>query len=385
MAAQRLFQSLGWPVATGLIIALLALLVFPELRPQTVQSPPGQSIQQPSLPAGNGNRPASYSDAVDRAAPAVVTISTHRVIERQRHPLADHPLYRHLFRNSDQPQQERMQSALGSGVIVDARGYLLTNEHVIKDAQEILVLLYDGREIQAELVGTDPYSDLAVLKIELDQLTAIELGAPAKSRVGDVVLAIGNPFGVGQTVTQGILSATGRWNLNISEYENFLQTDAAINIGNSGGALVDAQGKLLGINTAIYGEGNTNVGISFAIPADSAMESLREIIDKGRVVRGWLGLDARPLTPELAEYLSLPPTDGVLVTGVLPGGPAGRAGLRPGDVLTHINGQPVGQGRRGMNQIAAMVPGSAAQLSIARKGQPLTLEATIGERPTPNR
>lgn len=383
MAAPRLLQSLGWPVAAGLIIALLALLVFPELRPPHLATQPVQSVQQSSASSANGAGPVSYSEAVDRAAPAVVTISTLRLMERQRHPLADHPLYRHLFRDSDQPQRERTQSALGSGVIVDARGYLLTNEHVIKDAQEILVLLHDGRETRAELVGTDPYSDLAVLKIELDQLTAIELGTPAKSRVGDVVLAIGNPFGVGQTVTQGIISATGRWNLNISEYENFLQTDAAINIGNSGGALVDAHGRLLGINTAIFGEGN--VGISFAIPADSAMESLREIIEKGRVVRGWLGLDARALTPELAEYLSLSTTEGVIITGVLPKGPAHRAGLRPGDVLTHINGQPVGQGRRGMNQIAAIEPGSTAQLSILREAQPLTLEAVIGERPTPNR
>lgn len=382
MATQRLFQSLGWPVATGLIIALLTLLVFPELRPRHTASQPPQSAQRSSVAASNGEGPVSYSEAVDRAAPAVVTISTQRVMERQPHPLADHPLYRHLFRNSDQPQQERMQSALGSGVIVDPRGYLLTNEHVIKDAQEILVMLYDGREIQAELVGTDPYSDLAVLKIELDQLTTIELGAPAKSRVGDVVLAIGNPFGVGQTVTQGIISATGRWNLNISEYENFLQTDAAINIGNSGGALVDAQGKLLGINTAIFGEG---VGISFAIPADNAIESLTEIIEKGRVVRGWLGVDARPLTPELAEYLSLSTTDGVLVTAVVPNGPAHKAGLRPGDVLTHINDQPVGQGRRGMNQIAAIEPGSTAQLSVMRENQPVSLEAVIGERPTPRR
>ncbi len=385
MAAQRLFQSLGWPVATGLILALLALLVFPELRLRHTASQTPQNAQQSSVAASNGVEPASYADAVDRAAPAVVNIYTRKIMERRRHPLADHPLYRHLFRNSDQPQQERMQSALGSGVIVDQRGYLLTNEHVIRNAQEIVVLLQDGRETRAELVGTDPYSDLAVLKIELDQLTAIELGTPSKARVGDVVLAIGNPFGVGQTVTQGIISATGRWNLNISEYENFLQTDAAINIGNSGGALVDAQGRLLGINTAIYGEGNTNVGISFAIPADSAMNSLREIIDKGRVVRGWLGLGVRPLTPELAEYLSLPLTDGLWVTGVLPGGPADKAGLRPGDVLTHINNQLANDGRHSMEQIAGLAPGNKATLSILREGLPLTLEAIIGERPTPNR
>lgn len=369
MSARGLLQSLGWPVATGLLIALLTLLAFPELR-----GPNG---------APDPTRPAitSYADAVDRAAPAVVSIYTRKIQEQQRHPLADHPFYRRFF--PERPQQERAQSALGSGVIVDPRGYLLTNEHVINGADEIQVLLYDGRETRARLVGTDPESDLAVLKIDLEDLTVIDVPEPTQARVGDIVLAIGNPFGVGQTVTQGILSATGRYNLNLSEYENFLQTDAAVNVGNSGGALVDIHGQLLGINTAILGEGNTSVGVSFAIPADSAMRALREIIEHGRVVRGWLGLEVRPLSQDQASALAMNSTQGVVVTAVYSGSPAEQAGLTPGDILTHIDDESVGNGRRGMNQIAATAPGSEVTLRILRNGEPIELETVIGERPLP--
>lgn len=379
MAGQRLIQSLGWPVAAGLIIALLALIAFPELHPGPLIQP-GPSAPAPI--ATQTKADLSYADAVDRAAPAVVSIYTRKPMERRPHPLENHPLYRHLQRDSSPPRQELMQSALGSGVIVDDRGYLLTNEHVIKGAEDITVLLHDGRETRARLVGTDPGSDLAVLKIELNQLTAIEVGEPGRVRVGDIVLAIGNPFGVGQTVTQGIISATGRWNLNISEYENFLQTDASINIGNSGGALVDTRGRLLGINTAILGQSDSSVGVSFAIPADSAMKSLREIIEHGRVVRGWLGLEAQPLTPELAEQLAMQVSEGVLVMGVYTDSPAHKAGLNPGDVLTHIDDHSVGSGRQGMDLIASTSPGSEVALRIVRSGRAMELTATIGERPT---
>lgn len=372
---QHTLQTLAWPVAAGLLIALLTLLAFPELRP---------GYTHPPTVIGNPQAVGSYANAVERAAPAVVNIYSRKVQEQQRHPLEDHPFYQRFFRNTDRPQRERMQSALGSGVIVDDRGYLLTNEHVIKDAEEILVLLYDGRETRAELVGTDPESDLAVLKIELDNLTTINVGEPSQARVGDIVLAIGNPFGVGQTVTQGILSATGRYNLHLSEYENFLQTDAAVSVGNSGGALVDIKGRLLGINTAILGEGDTSVGISFAIPADSAIRSLRQIIEHGRVVRGWLGLDVIPLTREHAQNLSIETTEGVVVTNIIENSPAHRAGLRPRDVLTHIDNESVGNGRRGMNQIAETAPESEVTLGIIRDGQRLELNATLGERPKLN-
>lgn len=375
MSARRLFQSLGWPVASGLLIALIALMAFPELRPP-------HNASESQIPSYRQTQASSYADAVDRAAPAVVSIYTQKMREQQRHPLADHPYFRRFFRNSDRPQQERMQSALGSGVIVDERGYLLTNEHVIENAEEILVVLYDGRETRAKLVGTDPESDLAVLKIELDNLTAIAVPEPTQARIGDVVLAIGNPFGMGQTVTQGILSATGRYNLNLSEYENFLQTDAAVNVGNSGGALIDVRGQLLGINTAILGEGNTNVGISFAIPADSAMDALRQIIEHGRVVRGWLGLAVRPLIEGIQSSTS-DESKGVVVTEVLPNSPAERAGLRPGDILTHIDDEHVGNGRRGMDKIAATPPGSKVTLSIRRNGEPMELTTVIAERPVP--
>ncbi|MGD8174612.1 trypsin-like peptidase domain-containing protein [Marinimicrobium sp. ARAG 43.8] len=377
MSTRSLLPSLGWPVASGLLIALIAILAFPSLRPAPLR--PGN--EGPT--ATTQTQVISYADAVDRAAPAVVSIYTRKIQEQRPHPLESHPFLRRFFQNSPNQQQER--TALGSGVIVDERGYLLTNEHVIKDAEEIVVLLYDGRETRARLVGTDPESDLAVLKIELDNLSVIKVPEPTQARIGDIVLAIGNPFGVGQTVTQGILSATGRYNLNLSEYENFLQTDAAVNIGNSGGALVDIHGQLLGINTAIYGEGNTNVGISFAIPADSAMRTLRQIIDHGRVVRGWLGIEVRPLSTDQASDIALNSTSGVLVMAVDPSSPAERAGLRQGDILTHIDGESVGNGRRGMNQIAATSPGTAVTLSVQRQGERLNLETVIGERNSPSR
>jgi serine protease DegS len=311
----------------------------------------------------------------------VVNIYTRKQVQRRHHPLFDDPLFRHFFNHSDLPQQQRMQSALGSGVIVSTEGYLLTNNHVIEGAQEILVLLHDGREARATLIGSDPESELAVLKIDLDRLTAIQIGRPANARVGDVVLAIGNPFGVGQTVTQGIISATGRYGLGINTYENFIQTDAAINPGNSGGALVDAYGNLLGINTAILDKTGYSVGISFAIPADSAMKSLADIVRYGSVVRGWLGLEAQQLTPALAQSFGLDSTNGVIITAVYSQGPAHLAGLNPGDVITHINNVSVGDGRQGMNQIAETTPGSKVTIRLVRSGQPLELEAVIGVRP----
>jgi serine protease DegS len=378
MSTQRLLKFAGWPAAAGLAAALLGLLVFPQLRQGELNDavPPARQIQ-----VGNGAfGPISYADAVNRAAPAVVNIYTRKQTQR-RHPLLDDPLFRHFFNNSDLPQQQRMQSALGSGVIVSTEGYLLTNNHVIDGAEEILVLLYDGREARATLIGSDPESDLAVLKIDLDSLTAIEIGSPTSARVGDVVLAIGNPFGVGQTVTQGIISATGRYGLGINTYENFIQTDAAINPGNSGGALVDARGDLLGINTAILDKTGYSVGISFAIPADSAMKSLADIIKYGSVVRGWLGLEAQQLTPALAQSFGLDSTNGVIITAVYNQGPAHLAGLTPGDVITHINNVSVGDGRQGMNQIAETAPGSTVTIRVVRSGQPLELEATIGVRP----
>lgn len=371
MSAQRLMQFLGWPVTTGLLIALLVLLLFPQLR----QANTAQT--QVSTASAPGSGVASYSDAVSKAAPAVVNIYTTKLVNR-RYRYSDNPLYRHLYNNANAPQQVRMQSTLGSGVIINGGGHILTNNHVITGADEIIVLLHDGRETAAKVVGTDPENDIAVLKIELDNLKAITLGDPVKAKVGDVVLAIGNPFGVGQSVSQGIISATGRYGLRTNEYENYIQTDAAINPGNSGGALVDARGNLLGISTAVLDESDSSSGISFAIPADSAMKSLEQIVKHGSVVRGWLGLDAYQIQPEDVKRYG---TAGVLVTSVIKGEPADRANIKPGDIITHINNHSVADARQGMYLVAEISPGSEVNIRLLRKGETLELTAIAGIRP----
>jgi serine protease DegS len=276
-----------------------------------------------------------------------------------------------------------MQSALGSGVIVSQSGYLLTNIHVIRGADEVVVQLQDGRETQATLVGVDEENDLAVLHIKADKLTAIRIGAPRNAQVGDVVLAIGNPFGMGQTVTQGIISATGRHGLGISTLENFIQTDAAINPGNSGGALIDTQGNLLGINTAILDRlGNSSLdGVGLAVPADTALLSLKDIVEMGKVVRGWLGVEAQPVTPLIAQQLNLQALNGVVVTAIFNNGPAHKAGLTPGDIILKINGQTVGNGTLGMQEILKARPGQAMAIEIWRKGEVQTLNAVLGSKP----
>src|SRR5690554_57953 len=377
MSPSRLLSFIAWPVTIGLAAALLLLLSVPELRPHSWQQQAAAEAQ-PEHSLAN----LSYAHAVDKAASSVVNIYSRKVIEARRHPLADHPLYEKLFRNSG--QQERVKSALGSGVIVSTEGYLLTNNHVIEGADEVLVLLHDGRRAGATFIGNDPGSDLAVLKIELDNLTPITIGKPNRARVGDVVLAIGNPFGVGQTVTQGIVSALSRYGLGISSYENYIQTDAAINPGNSGGALIDTQGNLLGINAAIIFD---TVGIGFAVPADDAIKSLNDIIKYGRVVRGWLGLDAERLTPIAIAALGLQNVTGLRVTNVFLNNPAHLAGIRPNDVITHINDQPIGNERQGLREVAELAPGTKVTVRILRpRGtgllpEELEIDITVGERP----
>lgn len=362
MNLQRLLQFLGWPVTAGIIIALLVLILFPQLR------------HKPATEQGNGfYGVVSYADAVNRAAPAVVNVYTEKRVITRYQNFRNNPFYRHLYNNSNLPQQERMEKTLGSGVIVDNSGLILTNNHVINGADRIAVLLYDGRFTAAELIGTDPENDLAVLRIQSPEIAAIPLGDSDKVRVGDVVLAIGNPFGVGQSVSQGIVSATGRWNVGISEEafrENFIQTDAAINPGNSGGALVDAHGNLIGINTAVLDESNTSAGISFAVPTKIAMESLRQISTHGRVMRGWLGFEGG----------TQPPQQGIFVTALFPNSPAHLAGLLPGDFLTHINGEELRDERQCMELVNKLIPGTNVKLTIKRKDKILDLNATAGER-----
>jgi len=373
---RKIIHFIGPPTLFGLIIGVVAILTKPDLRYIV-----GQSISAFFIPYGQ--QTASYSNAVYRAAPAVVNIYTHKRIDLPRNPLFDDPLFRHFFNSADIPQQQRMSAALGSGVIINKEGYLLTNNHVIAGAAEIVVSLYDGREAKATLIGSDPETDLAVLKIPLKNLTSVVLGAPQKSRVGDVVLAIGNPFGVGQTVTQGIISATGRHGLGLNVYENFLQTDAAINKGNSGGALIDASGRLLGINTATLTNksSGTTVGIGFAIPADIAVNIMNDIVASGQAIRGWLGIEARTLNENIIRTYSLHNSTGVMITSIHPNGPADRAGIEVGDIVTHINQQPVGNGREGMNLIARVKPNDNVQVTILRAGTTLQLNAVAGKRP----
>lgn len=371
-----IISYIGKPALVGLAAAALLLTVFPEFRQQH-SATEESSVDLDHRSNNEWTGPVSYSHAVARAAPSVVNIYTRKITKAADHPLLNDPYFRRLFNN----QQQRIQSSLGSGVIMQADGFMLTNNHVIDGADQILVLLYDGREASASVVGKDPETDLAVLKIDADNLQPISVGEPSQAKIGDVVLAIGNPYGVGQTVTQGIVSATGRNGLGLNTFENFIQTDADINPGNSGGALVDSYGNLLGINTAILNQSGS-VGIGFAIPADTAAKVLKDIVSYGYVVRGWLGMDAFPLTAPIAERLNLPLTHGLLVRAIYNGSPAYMVGIQPADVVVTINGEPVTDRQTSISQIADVAPGAPIELEIWRQGQTFTVTAVAGIRPT---
>ena len=369
----------GWPLVAGVLVALLIIQRYPEwvglpsLDVNLQQAPQAKAPQQ---------GPVSYADAVTLAAPAVVNLYTTKVINKPSHPLFEDPQFRRFF-GDNSPKQKRMESSLGSGVIMSPEGYLLTNNHVTSGADQIVVALKDGRETLARVIGSDPETDLAVLKIDLKNLPAITIGRSDSIRIGDVALAIGNPFGVGQTVTMGIISATGRNQLGLNNYEDFIQTDAAINPGNSGGALVDANGNLTGINTAIFSKSGGSQGIGFAIPVKLAMEVMKSIIEHGQVIRGWLGIEVQPLTQELAESFGLSGRPGIVVAGIFRDGPAQKAGLQLGDVILSIDGEPAGDGRRSMNQVARIKPTDKVTIQVMRNGKELKLNAEIGLRPPP--
>ncbi|MBN8487062.1 MAG: trypsin-like peptidase domain-containing protein [Burkholderiales bacterium] len=318
--------------------------------------------------------------AAKRAAPAVVSVTASKAPPRRSvQPHGQDPWFRFFF---GQPgQQAEPQVGLGSGVIVSADGYLLTNHHVVEGADQIRVRLADGREADAQLIGTDPESDIAVLKIALDNLPSVNLGAIEQLQVGDAVLAIGNPFNVGQTVTSGIVSALGRSGLGLSTFENFIQTDAAINPGNSGGALVDAAGNLVGINSAIYSQSGGSMGIGFAIPIDLARHVMDGLVRDGQVTRGWIGVQPRDLDPEFAQSFDLPVSQGVLITGVLQNGPASQAGMRPGDVVTTIAGRPVRSTSQLLLAVSELKPQSQAQIGVQRGKDTLQLTVTVAQRP----
>lgn len=318
--------------------------------------------------------------AAKRAAPAVVSVTASKAPPRRSaQPHGQDPWFRFFF---GQPgQQAEPQVGLGSGVIVSADGYLLTNHHVVEGADQIRVRLADGREADAQLIGTDPESDIAVLKIALDNLPSVTLGAIEQVQVGDAVLAIGNPFNVGQTVTSGIVSALGRSGLGLSTFENFIQTDAAINPGNSGGALVDATGSLVGINSAIYSQSGGSMGIGFAIPIDLARHVMDGLVRDGQVTRGWIGVQPRDLDPEFAQSFNLPVSQGVLITGVLQNGPASQAGMRPGDVVTTIAGRPVRSTSELLLAVSELKPQAQAQIGVQRGKETLQLTVTVAQRP----
>ena len=373
--------------AQTVTVALGLWFVVATLRPEAMAPPPAAvalpaappsapAIAAPPPPAAGGS-PSSYSQAAKRAAPAVVSIVASKTVRPRGQ--GDDPWFRHFFGNGRSPSQQQM--GLGSGVIVSPDGYLLTNNHVVEGASDIEVQLVDGRQASARLVGTDPETDLALLQIDLKELPVITLGDMRALQVGDVVLAIGNPFNVGQTVTSGIVSALGRNRLGLSTFENFIQTDAAINPGNSGGALVDADGRLIGINTAIYSRSGGSMGIGFAIPVDAARTVMDALLREGRVTRGWIGVEPRDLTPELAASLRLPVSQGVLITGVLQDGPASRGGMRPGDVVTAIAGVEVGNTTQLLAAVAALKPQTVAQVMVQRGAQPLLLNLTVAQRP----
>ncbi|EJM11722.1 periplasmic serine protease, Do/DeqQ family [Pseudomonas sp. GM18] len=369
----------GWPLLAGVLVALLIIQRYP----QWVGLPSlDVNLQQAPQTLGAQQGPVSYADAVTTAAPSVVNLYTTKVVNKPSHPLFEDPQFRRFF-GDNSPKQKRMESSLGSGVIMSPEGYLLTNNHVTSGADQIVVALKDGRETLARVIGSDPETDLAVLKIDLKNLPSITVGRSDNLRIGDVALAIGNPFGVGQTVTMGIISATGRNQLGLNNYEDFIQTDAAINPGNSGGALVDANGNLTGINTAIFSKSGGSQGIGFAIPVKLAMEVMKSIIEHGQVIRGWLGIEVQPLSQELAESFGLSGRPGIVVAGIFRDGPAQKAGLQLGDVILSIDGEPAGDGRKSMNQVARIKPTDKVTIQVMRNGKELKLTAEIGLRPPP--
>nr|WP_082709082.1 Do family serine endopeptidase [Marinobacterium profundum] len=378
----RKSSYLIWPIITGVLAALVILQLFPDLLSPTITTVEIREAQpRPAAPAGPDSGPVSYASAVETAAPAVVNIYTRTLIKPRENSLRDDPVFRNFFGSGNRPQRERIESSLGSGVILSAQGYIVTNNHVIANADSVLVALRDGRETQAQVIGTDPETDLAILKIQLPDLPSISLTSSEALRVGDVVLAIGNPFGVGQTVTMGIISATGRNSLGLNTYEDFIQTDAAINPGNSGGALVDAYGNLIGINSAIFSKSGGSQGIGFAIPSNLARQVMQDLIEHQRVIRGWIGVEVQELTPRLAESFGLDSAQGLVIAGIFRNGPAHLAGLQPGDIMTAINGDLISNSRTSMSRIATFKPGQTASIDILRNGTAMQLKVEIGERP----
>jgi len=377
---RRTFTWLPWVL---LILVIIVFLGWQQLqKPKAPVAPDGVKMPaekvEPLLDTSRAGGVASYSAAVKVAAPAVVNIFTTQKVKRQDNPLLNDPVFREFFGDQlpEQFSQGPNENSLGSGVIVRADGYILTNNHVIAQADQIIVALNDGRRAEAEVIGTDPDTDLAVIKIELDKLPVLPFKLSG-NEVGDVVLAIGNPFGVGQTVTQGIISATGRSDLGINTYEDFIQTDAAINPGNSGGALIDVSGNLIGVNTAIFSQSGGSLGIGFAIPAKVCQQIMNAILKDGRVVRGWLGISLLP--PQRNDVMK-PSEQGVTVAEVLPNGPSAQAGIQRGDKIIMVNDEQITSASHLINYVALQAPGSKIRIEVEREGKKQDLEVVVGER-----
>lgn len=384
MQLTKIIQFIFQFITIGIAIAFVIIIVKPELIQKTPTNTANHqqivAIQENSTPGIRANQVFSYATAVEKAAPAVVSIYTAKVMERS--PIPDNPFAQRFFRYfHPETSRKRIETSLGSGVIFSSQGYILTNHHVIADATEIQVMLHDGRSVSAQIAGSDPETDIAVLKINLPNLPSITIGNSDSVRVGDIVLAIGNPYGVGQTVTQGIISATGRNRVGLNTFENFIQTDAAINPGNSGGSLINPYGELIGINSAIFSRSGGSQGIGFAIPVNLARKVMTDIIEHGHVIRGWLGISTNNLTRELAAAFKLKNLYGVVITGVIKDSPAIAAGLRAGDVLLKVNNQPIFDVRSILDLISQQQPDSQITIEGVRNTKPFSIIVTISQRP----
>ncbi|NBQ69380.1 MAG: Do family serine endopeptidase [Nitrosomonadaceae bacterium] len=372
-----------WLIFAQTAAVLLAIFfVISTLRPELLPlKPRGEIVTiREAAPAVEADRPDSYSRAAEVAMPSVVNIFTSKETKEPSHPLLDDPAFRRFFGEQFESRPKRT-SSLGSGVIVSANGYILTNHHVVEAADEVEIALLDGRKAKAKLIGSDPETDLAVLKTDLKDLPVITFGQSQQVKIGDVVLAVGNPFGVGQSVTMGIVSALSRSRVGINTFEDFIQTDAAINPGNSGGALTDTSGNLIGINTAIYSRSGGSLGIGFAIPVHIAKQIMEQIVQTGGVTRGWLGVSMQDMTQELAESFGLEQPNGALIASVLKDGPADKAGIKAGDILVAIAGKPLKNSSEMLNVVAALAPGETATVTVIRNKQEKSIPIKVGVRP----
>ena len=380
---RRLWLLFAQTVTVGLALWFIVITLQPNWISQGFNSGRTVTLSSSATLSESGNKtiPASnsYHQSAKKAMPSVVNISTARRKSASNNPLLSDPFFKRFF--GDQIPQNNDQASSGSGVIMSPQGHILTNNHVIEGADEIEVALADGRKSKAKIIGTDPDTDLAVIQIDIADLPAITLGHSDSAQVGDVVLAIGNPFGVGQTVTMGIISALGRNSVGLNTYENFIQTDAAVNPGNSGGALVDVNGNLIGINSAIYSRNGGSLGIGFAIPTSTIKSVMEAIITNGQVIRGWIGIEPQDITAEMAESFNFTQTSGTIVSAVIRGGPADNAGIKPGDILIEINGNKINNRTEMLLQVANLKPESKATFKVIRRAKEMPIVITVGKRP----